>query len=194
MRSDAAKQPRKEAKESETSPRTEGGIGWEKTATMAATLAALTSRCGGPLDPLWPRRFESWVILLLAVRSCGILVHSPRFCSLSQSVEQWREVTRAALTVSLDKRTCGLLRLTFSAMSNRKHLARDVRRGHVPSGSVIPDDPLCLSEQWISVGASLVKSQLSSLSPSTACFLQIVLKDAVYVRRINERVQEQEEW
>ena len=159
------------AKESETSPRTEEELAGRKPVTMAATLAGLTSQCGGPLDPLWPRRFESWVILLLVVRSCGILVHSPRFCSLSQSVEQWPDVTRAALTVSLDKRTCGLLRLTFSAMSDRKHLARDVRRGHVPLGSVTPDDPLCLSEQWISVGASLgvvvmstfFKSQLSTV-------------------------------
>ena len=138
MRSDAAKQPRKEAKESETSPRTEEELAGRKPATMAATSAALTSQRGGPLDPLWPRRFESWVILLLVVRSCGILVHYPRFCCLTQSVEQRPEVTRAALTVSLEKRTCGLLCSTFSAMSNRKHLARGVRRGQVPSGSVIP--------------------------------------------------------
>ena len=171
MRSDAGKQPRKGAKESETSPRTEEELAGRKPVKMAATLAALTSQCGGPLDPLWPRRFESWVVPLLVLRSCGILVHSPRFCSLSQSFEQWREVTRAAPTVSLEKRTCGLLCLTFSAMSNRKHLARDVRRGHVPSGSVIPDDPVCLSEQWIRVGASLgaavmstfFKSQLSTV-------------------------------
>ena len=71
MRSDAAKQPRKGAKESETSPRTEeelagrkpvGGMG---AATMAATFAALTSQCGGPLDPLWPPRIQSWVVPLL---------------------------------------------------------------------------------------------------------------------------------
>ena len=127
MRSDAAKQPRKGAKESETSPRTEEELAGRKPVTKAATLAALTSQCGGSLDPLWPPRFESWVIPLLVLCACGILVNSPRFCSLTQSVEQWPQVTRAALTVSLEKRTCGLLCLTFSAMSNRKHLARDVR-------------------------------------------------------------------
>ena len=133
MRSDAAKQPRKGAKESGTSPRTEEELAGRKpvggmsAATMAATLAALTSQCRGPLDPLWPRRFESWVIPLLVLRACGLLVHSLRFCFLPKSVEQWLEVTRAALTVSLEKRTCGLLCLTFSAVSSRKHLARDVR-------------------------------------------------------------------
>ena len=102
-------------------------VGGMSAATMVATLAAMTSQCGGPLDPLWPPRFESWVFPLLVLRACGIIVHSPRFCSLTQSVEQWPEVTRAALTVSLEKRTRGLLCLTFSAMSNRKDLARDVR-------------------------------------------------------------------
>ena len=127
VRSDAAKQPRKGAKESETSPRIEMELAGRKPVTKAATLAVLTSQCGGPMDPLWPPRFESWVIPLLVLRACGILVHSPRFCCLTQSVEQWPEVTRAALTVSREKRTCGLLCLTFSAMSNGKHLARDVR-------------------------------------------------------------------
>ena len=189
MRSDAAKQPRTGAKESETSPRTEEepagrkSVGGMNAATMAATLAALTKQCGGALDPLWPPRFDSWVIPLLVWRACGIIVHPPRFCSLTQSIEQRPEVTRAALTVSLEKRTCGLLCLTFSAMSSRKHLARDVRRGHVPSGSVIPDDPVCLSEQWISVGASLVAAVMSTFSshncrPSTV-FLQVGWKDAV---------------
>ena len=51
-RADAAKQPRKGAKESATSPRTEEELAGRKPATMAATLAALTSQCGGPLDPL----------------------------------------------------------------------------------------------------------------------------------------------
>ena len=118
-------------KESATSPRTEEELAGRKrvrsAATMAATLAALTSQCGGPLDPLWPPRFASWVIPLLVLRACGIIGHYPRFCSVHQSVEQWPDVTRAALTVFLEKRTCGLLCLTFSAMSNRKHLARDVR-------------------------------------------------------------------
>ena len=121
---------------------------------MPATLAALTSQCGGSWTLFWPRRFESCVIPLL-LRACGILVHSPRFCSLTQSVEQWPEVTRAALTVSFEKRTCGLLCFTlFLPFRIGKHLARDARRGHVPSESVIPGDPVCLSEQWISVGAS----------------------------------------
>ena len=63
--SDAAKQPRKGVKESETSPRTEEELAWRKPVTKAATLAVLTSQCGGLLDPLWPPRFESWVIPLL---------------------------------------------------------------------------------------------------------------------------------
>ena len=76
MRSDAAKQPRKGAKESETSPRTEEELAGRKpvggmsAATMAATFAALTSQCRGPLDPLWPPRLESWVIPLLVLRAC----------------------------------------------------------------------------------------------------------------------------
>ena len=169
MRSDAAKQPRKEAKESETSPRTEEELAGRKpvggmsAATMAARLAALTSQSGGPLDPLWPPRIESWVVPLLEF-----------LCILTQSVEQRPEVTRAAPTVSLEKRTCGLLRLTFSAMSNRKHLAREVRRGHVPSSSVIHDDPACHSEQWISVGASLGAAVMSTFFKSQLSAVQRV--------------------
>ena len=160
MRSDAGKQPRKGAKESKTSPRTEEELAGRKHVKMAATLAALTSQCGGPLHPLWPPRIESWVVPLLVLHLCGILLHSPK-----KKRRAMPDVTRAALTVSLEKRTCGLLCLPFFCHFELEASCEG------PSGSVIPDDPVCLSEQWIRVGASLgaavmstfFKSQLSTV-------------------------------
>ena len=57
----------------------------------------------------------------------------------------------------------------------------------MPSGSVIPD--------WCVFGGSGHVNFLQvTIVDRPPCFLLIGQKDAVRVRRINERVQEQEEW
>ena len=60
----------------------------------------------------------------------------------------------------------------------------------MPSGSVIPGDPVCLSEQWISVGASLGAAVMSTFFKSQLTTVDRVfckMKEGCRTREANQR-------
>ena len=60
----------------------------------------------------------------------------------------------------------------------------------MPSNIVIPDDPVCLLEQWISVGASLVAAVMSTFFKSQLTTVDRVfckMKEGCHTREANQR-------